>query len=707
MAALTYNGIDLSYILTKSIDQGPFYDPSRTDQIYTRIVLRVQSIVSLGTSPASGDADATAIAARIRHMLTRPRRALVYSVGGSTYLNIAEASGRTGGDDANGPKPLEGCRVVPCGTASYLVEWGVEVCITDCAAGESTGHESRGYLSLRWTETSTIDANWYTTKRRSGLLIVSSRGRDEPDKLRNIVTPGVDQGFRRESAEYSLSEDGLNYRFSFADKQLHRPPPFPATKMSGSMIESVPLPGAKRRGMVHVRLEGPPGVPARDMLNTAIAVCMQRANEGDIYQGKGGKLFVGGSFKESLNDDENAIEVTLEYMMKPSRARQKGKTSTSTIGGIATPGIGLLPGIVANPGNLISPAFGVASSVFGAFSPPPTPTLTTDGKDTGALPINAGWVGKPLFGVDPTRGVAPPTRGMADQVRLIAAALNDPCGTQLTTQELTPGYTPSEMVQTNPDGSTLTVNQLTPDQPPDDLDGKYGDGMPGVWDHYIVRTSYHDDSGKRILPATGTNTSASVVQMHGAYMRCKLEWSVARVGGPPIIPAKETSDPNVVYLYGDVEQPNIEPAADGVSLRHEMSGVYYYGFLNRNAAVVAAPIPQFVQQDLTRGSPGVLLAASPVGSSGGPAANSAGSPPSGPSAEGGPTSFTGAGAGLVVTAGNIFTAAASPASEPTNTGGEVGVYEQPAFAPGLEGQIASSIGSIYGAYSGLDLRPGN
>lgn len=707
MASLTYNGIDLSYILTKSIEQGPFYDPSRTDQLYTKIVLRVESIVTLGTAPASGDADATAIAARIRHMLTRPRRALVYSVGGSTYLNIAEASGRTGGDDANGPKPLEGCRVVPCGTSSYHVEWGVEVCVTDCAAGESTGSDSRGYLSLKWSEATVYDANWYATKRRTGLMIVSSRGRDEPDKLRAVVTPLVDQGFRRESAEYSLSEDGLHYRFSFVDKQLHRPPPFPATKMSGSMVESVPLPGAKRRGMIHVRLEGPPGIPCRDMLNTAIAICMQRANEGDIFSGRGGRLLVGGSFKESLNDDENSIDVTLEYLMKPSRTREKGSKASGGIGAFLSPATSLFTGAASNPAGLISPTAGIITTVGNAvFSPSKTP----DGKDTGALPINAGWVGKPLFGASPSRGVAPPTRGLADQVRLVAAALNDPCGSQMTTNELTMGgFEPSEVVQTTSDGSTLTVNQLTMDQPPDDIDSKFGDGMPGVWDHYVVRTSYHDDSGKRILPATGTDAKASVVQMHGAYMTCKLEWSVARIGGPPIVPAKESSDKNVVYLYGDVEQPNVEPAADGASLRYEMSGVYYYGILNRNAAVIAAPIPQFVQQQLIQSGPSVLMAPSPMGSGSSNATTSGvGDPPSGPAADGGPTSFTSA---ILSTAGvgaNIFTAEAQPSTEPTNTGGVVGTYEPPKNPVGLEElpPLPSDYQGI-GFYAGVPLVPGN
>src|SRR4051812_5562069 len=100
---LTYNTVDLgSYLLTQKIDQGPVYDPSRSDQIYTSVVLRCKSVLYANCLAAVGGETPPATAARIRHYLTAPRRPLSYSVGGVSFIDLPG-----GLDDANGPMPLD------------------------------------------------------------------------------------------------------------------------------------------------------------------------------------------------------------------------------------------------------------------------------------------------------------------------------------------------------------------------------------------------------------------------------------------------------------------------------------------------------------------------------------------------------------------------------------------------------------------------
>ena len=586
---LVYNGIDLgSYLLTKRIVQGPVYDPSRTDQLYTRINLSVRSIINPSLNPATAGETPAVTAARIRHMLCAPRKSLVYSIGATNYINLP-----SGLDDANGPKPDEAAFTITEVTPdTFLVEWSCAVCQTDCST-------SRPYLSNRWSESVTQDREWLTVKHRTGVLILSSRSTFHPDDFRGVVAPALDIGFRRESAKYRVSEDNLTVHYEFTDRELAKAPPFPATSMRGQMVESIPVSGAGvlRRGEISLQLKGPKSVPSRDLLNAAIGVAVNRVRASGVLT-VGGRMFVGGAISESLNDDENAVGVNVQWQMKPNGFREGGRAKPSALS-------------LAIAGAIN----GIGASVKGLKSPtsPPTP----EGKSPDALPMNANWVGLPLDGTTAAWPIGTPTRGTAETVRIAAAALNDPCG---STSDLRSASVGNESVLRSSDGTT-TVSTLNTAELPDDDQAMYADDGPGVWEEWTLKPTYFDDPGLCVMPAAKKNGSASGVQVHGGLLCLEVDWHVKKTGGQPVPPTiPEIKDGNWLYVGGQVTPSPVELAADGVSLIFEADGQWRFCCLDRSKATIAWPLPPWIDQQKLAAGGGIgaeaVLAANAAGGGG-------------------------------------------------------------------------------------------
>jgi hypothetical protein len=125
---VTYNGVELHNVQTKSWDQELVYDASGTDLLYSRYRMRFEGIVhaqNIGTgthnAPAwiakagttGSGANAVTTFAAVRSLLTQPRATLTVTFGSSVVVNVCSRSGDTGmppgmapGTDLdNGPKP--------------------------------------------------------------------------------------------------------------------------------------------------------------------------------------------------------------------------------------------------------------------------------------------------------------------------------------------------------------------------------------------------------------------------------------------------------------------------------------------------------------------------------------------------------------------------------------------------------------------------
>lgn len=582
MSTAIYNGVNLgAYLLTERIEQAPSLDPSRSDQLYTDSILKVKSVIypnCLASLP--GEVPATT-AARIRHLLTCPRKPLAYTTGGVTYFDLPG-----GLDDANGPMPLQdGFSVVQISEGAWIVTWGVRVCLTDCGSGSPPA-----YLSNRWEAAVSFDRDGYDTRRTSGLLIVSSRGPSSPDDLRSLVTPGIDPGFRRETADYRLAPDGLHYHYAFVDRKLSKIPPYPATTMDGEQVESCSVFGGKRQGMLNLTLTAPPTVDARDLLNACIKVAMGRVFASDPQRDqKANPLIREAAFRESLSDTKNAVSLSLKWAMRPAGSRDAGKK----------------PGLA---GQLIGGGIGSIGGPFGAWAGAAIggqlDAQTPEGRDQKALPMFAAWLGRPLDGFDPARGIAPPLRGVTGQIRLVAAALRDPCGSDV---ELRSSGFDNQFVGTTSDGATVSVGTFDPSNPPDDTAALYStEEPPGVWDTWVVTAHYQDDTGWDVLPPAKPGGAGKAVCMRGRAFTLRYEWAFTREGGEPTVPMPvENADENWVYVAGDFSSEPLDVAADGVSIRYSAAGYWIYKALDPAKVVISYPIPPFLNKSLFSTQPTV------------------------------------------------------------------------------------------------------
>lgn len=581
---LTYNGVNLGgYLLTQSIEQGPVMDPSGTDQLYNRIRISCQSLVTYPLNPAIGGESPTQTMLRIRHLLTSPRRSLVYSDGTTNYVNLPG-----GLDDANGPIPdPTALQVVQITPGAWLVTFAVTVHLVDCTSTPPA------YLSNRWEDAETVDRDWYKVRRRTGTLIVSSRGAVSPDDFRSLISPTVPVGFRRETADYKRSADGLKIHYNFVDKQLSKLPPLPGTKLTGRQVASITNFGGKRMGEIALTLTAPPTVDPKDMLRALVVVAMARIRVSSPFTQKNGSPQIKeGSISENLDDEKNEVSLRLRWQMQGDAGRLNDLKSSGTGAG------GLFGG-------------GIAGFILATSPPPPSPP-TPEGKDKDALSGYAGWLGLPLVG-DYLPALAPPTRGLASDIPLYAAALRDPCGLEIS---LSTGAEPNTLVGTV-NGSTLTATQLTSDIP-DDEQALYTDDGPGVWDHYEVTCHYVDDVGGRVLPPAEIDGPQKVVLLHGRALNMRCEWSLKRTGGAPTAPKiVQVTDPNWYYTGGVTSPKNLDVAGDGVSIVYECSGVWNFACLDWKKADITYPIPSFLSASILKKPSTLAPAGSAVGTGGG------------------------------------------------------------------------------------------
>lgn len=555
MAGLTYGSIAFGYQDTELVGHDAVTDPSGTDYLYTRTTISLRAVLAAGLVPALPGENPGDTAARIEHLLMTPRQPLQYvSADGVSMIVVNSTT-----DAANGPTP-KNCTVRHLFQGSFEVDYTVECHLITC--GPAT---PRSFLSLRWAETTDYDDRWKATKRRTGLLVV--RTGFDPDSLRGLMTPGVAKGFRRQASHYSRDETGLRITFTFLDVQLDRSPPYPATKMRGRQAEIITKNGAVRFGEFAMALEAPMGVPKRLLLAAALKVGMSRIHVSGSFVGNGGKMLADGSIVESLDDDKNEVQVTLRWRMKPVAARTKGAADATALG----------------LSNVAISALGVA----GLLAIPPTQP-NAQGRDMAGVPF-AAWLDYPIPGSDPNRAIGGLTRGSADEIRLIAAALNDPCGEtaplNLVEQNLYAGQAP--------DGGNVTFTSGGPGSP-EDYSSLHADPTPGVYDLYELHAIDKDEGGTAVCPSTKTGEKAMKGRVCNSLRVLRLEWTAKRTGGSPVIPSTVPTNSNVVYVGGSVGQENVEVGADGVSLTYVVSGVYDFAYLDNALATVSAPVPPWL-----------------------------------------------------------------------------------------------------------------
>ena len=658
MAQLNYNGIDFGHLYTTSLDQAPEMDQSQSDEMYTVVDLRTTAIITgfipapLTVPPAKqGETTAAAVADRIKEALTLPRRPLTYTVSGVKLIDLP-----TGQDDRTGPIPY-GVTVAAVQEGAFVINWGVKLRLNACK------DRPPGFLPLvlsnRWTETATINDRWLTTVSRRGKVVFGARANVNPDDYRNVVTPDIRTGFERKTAEYALAENGLEVMYQFVDAQKPVMTPWPAVKASGRQSETAAYPGVVRFGQLDIRLEGAPGTPKTELLDAALRIALSRALAGGLVkQGNGGYL-VGGAVAEDLF--ENAVELSMRWQVQPGKGRDQPVQPgffAGVFGGLLGGALqlaagpqqdpngapaaqppapdpqqpggfwdGVGRGLLGVPGRILAAgAQGVAQALVldqanalanpgGGPGVPGGQLNNNQQEQAGVTTGTAAWLGLPLPGSgDPSvRGLAPPYRGSAEGLRLVAALLKDPC----LTQAVNPN-------NDNPPGDDVPkVRELTsprvavfPTLPPFNPSPAtlYDDPSEGPYDHYEITLHYDWGEGTDLLESTGQDKGPGTlspdgttiiypnatpkphpqVTLHNPTLALVVEVTAKRTGGPAVLPNPRKTDGNAVFVGGSVSPGMIQVAADGLTPVHTVTASFRYKFKRPDLVDLVAPVPPFL-----------------------------------------------------------------------------------------------------------------
>lgn len=345
---LTYNGISIEHCVTKRFAQEPVFDPSDTDLLYYKFMVRVQGFVhghtdwqgGVGITGASGlTQDAASYERSMRYRLAENRQEFEMRMGVSansagTVILAAKpvpsgASSRimAGFDLNNGPR----CKVIEIthvtGNEIFKIEAEFEVCILECDA-EGGVPNGTGVLSNRWSCIDEIDQNFFTTRTYEGLLRTFSN-QINPNSFRAYVVPPLQPGLRRERMSFSVTEDGLNLRYSIIDREVAFSAPYPATNWVYRYTETLANEMVSN-GELSITLEGDRNVDKKELVKIAAGMINARllgfgrpvANAADDLQAQSFVEFL--SFTdESGSSNVNRITANARVMRKHEQVKRE------------------------------------------------------------------------------------------------------------------------------------------------------------------------------------------------------------------------------------------------------------------------------------------------------------------------------------------------------------------------------------------------
>lgn len=534
-------------------------DPTHTDTLWTKYTIKVRGFVS-DTSQFRNDSAQTA--RDIRGKLQSPRKRFVYKIGDVTLVEVdATGASPVPLDCKIGPEPMP-TTVTEVTSGTFWVETGVVVRICETQSNCT----QNPVVSLRWTQSESFDENWYSHVNTSGKLIVRSDLLQNADNFRSLCTPPLLRDYKRLSAKYTLSPDGLELDFAFEDQEFDRLPPFPATKASGRFSVTVQQNGgAKRVGECTVVLEGPKGTSRKNLMLRALSMAYSKLlAENHLATKVFGLTSVMNFFWGKLEEDlfEPKVTVTVAALLPP----------------LGSGGAGFIGG------DLLSVINNTANAITGN-TPPPVAMASV-----GLPPAGVGENFPPL---------APPVRKRL--AGLLAAAFKDPCACAAAEVDLTATRTSS------PPTSGTTIVDLTTagTVPPASISvGLTTTGTPFVtdmnpYDIFKTQVTLKTDSGTIQLPGTGVGSPSSgdianLVTVAGKVTTMMVAWVVGRTGIPPVLPTYETGNPNIVPLQGVITANNVELSSDATGYIYMAAGYYLYGVLNPAKAELTAGTPPYL-----------------------------------------------------------------------------------------------------------------
>jgi hypothetical protein len=297
-----YNGIILHNVTTREFNQEVVYDNSHTDQLFSRITVTVVGYChSQGTaswitggitspyvapypSQSSMPVSMTDWAEQIRRTLSTPRQSFRMEIEGTdatptiVLLQVDPCnSPTTYGDMDNGPKPKYINVESIVSNKIFKVIFSIDLAVLICANYTST---QPFVLNNRWSVSEAMDENCYITRAIHGRLRLA-RSIDPNNKafsghaVKALVIPPLENGFKRESLTYIVSENGLDCEYTISDKQVHKSAPWPATKMEITHSAGTGD-GITAKQSAYVHLEAPPTFPSAMLMIRALQLLRLR-----------------------------------------------------------------------------------------------------------------------------------------------------------------------------------------------------------------------------------------------------------------------------------------------------------------------------------------------------------------------------------------------------------------------------------------------
>lgn len=344
MSVLTYNKVSLPFTYTTQFEQSDVYDDSDTDRLYTKYQISVSAVVNTayaGIAGVAGDTPAAMMIA-MRNKLMEPRKFLTFTVGGIDLIPSSGSTKGTGADMKNGPHP-QYFNCTRLTNETFLVHYSI---ITHIYTGEDGKVAKNNAVSNRWTETVDIDGRNYTTRTRSGKVVIRANCGSIADKLRfPMAVLGVPQGFLRVSSNYTISPDGLTLSYTVVDREVYRLPPAPAYQAEGEYTESTTNLGQVRWGQCRITLRGDKETDYAELLKVALGVCSGKLLTAGAERSKGGGFGKLEQFAVQVNLFDNVVTVQMRAMLK-----MIGRSKTAqTVAGVDFKNITSLPTPAESP----------------------------------------------------------------------------------------------------------------------------------------------------------------------------------------------------------------------------------------------------------------------------------------------------------------------------------------------------------------------
>lgn len=263
-----YGGVTLRHVATQSIEQTPVMDPSGTDLLCWKFTVKVSGLVHgkgswcqwatplAGANPSGTNSTDALIGCRAG---LPPRQSFQMWVGntsngepnGSVLLYATPMpnpppSDMTYCDVKNGPFCTRFAVNKVAGGDVYHVEAEFEIHKLECDKMGLALDNTRGVLSHRWMSQDSLDTNRRLSRHYSGTLILASANYNAA-MFRSLVVPPLQPRMRRENITFTVTEDGLNLRYSFTDVQVAQSAPAPASFWELTVSNSLTVARIMRR----------------------------------------------------------------------------------------------------------------------------------------------------------------------------------------------------------------------------------------------------------------------------------------------------------------------------------------------------------------------------------------------------------------------------------------------------------------------------